>query len=564
MTTDLRRRHLVSWLIHHTRPLLAPLGVATLARIAAALAGSATIAIGAIALVQAADGTAVAIGPLVLTLAALGSATALLHYVEHFAGHWVAFSALQRLREVVFARLTPQAPAATVGRASAELTERATRDIDRIEVFFAHTIPPVIASMVVPAVALTWAGITIDPRAALTVGLPLTLALLLPFLGARQTWSASRAALAARGRLAVHVADDVQGLREVLAFEAAAARAHDRKIIEADVAAAQSGVSRGIAVRAMIERLLWGTAVVGVLAIGMPVGDTVVMLALLVGLWLADAGTDDFATGLDAALAACERIRRVVDADPVVPDNGIDDLPGTGAVAVAFENVSFQYPGASQPTVRGWDLHIAAGSWHHIVGLSGSGKSTAAALLLRSWDADDGCVRVGGAPVESLRLDALREAVAVVDQRPMLFPGTVADNIRLTRPDATDTEVATAAALAALEDLPLDTLVGEHGTTLSGGQVQRVALARALLGEPRVLVLDEALSQLDADTAGTVRQRLRTMPDRPTIIEITHRVDLLDDADTVTVVDAGAVVERGLVGQLRAAGEALTRLSARA
>ncbi|WP_298038585.1 ABC transporter ATP-binding protein [uncultured Microbacterium sp.] len=561
------RRALIGWLIGQTKPLLWPLGIATIARIIGDLLNVAILVLAVAGLVQAMTGEPLSLWPLALTLIILSLVKAGLCYLEQYAGHWVAFAALQRLRELLFRRLIPQAPAATTGKASAELTARATEDIDRIEVFFAHTIPPVIAAVTVPAIALAAFAVLVDPATALAVAIPLAIALLLPFVGGGAAGAASRAELAARADVAVHVADDVQGIREVLAFEARDIRDGDRHERESLVTRARMRIARARAVREIIERMLWGAAVVFVLLVAGDATTAVLAIAVLVGLWLGGAGTDDFASGLDAALAACARVRRVVDAPPAVSDDGSGELAGTGPVRVAFDAVSFAYPGTGSPALEDIDVTVGAGGWHRLVGVSGSGKSTVAGLLLRAHDVDAGRILLDGVPVSAPSLAGLRRAVAVVDQRPVLFPGTVADNLRLGRPDASDAELLDALETVLLGEgrLPdgLRTRVGERGSTLSGGQMQRIALARALVARPRLLVLDESLSQLDEATAQTVCERLGGMVERPTIIEITHRVDLLDDAATVTVIDRGRIVETGTAGELRAAGGAFAQLTAR-
>jgi len=559
------RRDLAGWLIRQTRPLLWPLGIATLARIAGDLLNVAVLVIAATGLVSVWSGT-IDLWPLAAWLIGLSLVKAGLRYLEHYAGHWVAFAALQRLRELLFRRLVPQAPAATTGRASAEITARATDDIDRIEVFFAHTIPPVIAAVVVPAAALGWFAAAVDGPTALCIAVPLLLALLLPLATSGRGAAATRAELTARGELSVHVADDAQGLREVLAFDARAQRDGARGHIETAIRRARLRLAGDLAVREVIERMLWGAALVLVLLTGSDVATVLLGVGLLVGLWLGGAGTDDFVSGLDAALAACARVRRVVDAPPTVVDAGTSSLPDR-ALDVAVDGVTFHYPQARIPALDGVDAAVAAGGWLRLVGVSGSGKSTVASLLLRAHDVDAGAVRLGGVPVQDVPLADLRRAVAVVDQRPVLFPGSVADNLRLARPDAGDDELHAALRIVALDGgaLPdgLRARVGERGAQLSGGQLQRVALARALVARPRVLVLDESLSQLDEATAGAVRARLAEMPERPTVVEITHRTDLVPDDAPVVVIDRGVVVEQGIAAELRAAEGAFARLSAR-
>lgn len=566
-TPEVSRRTLTAWLLRHTRGLLPALAAATLARIVGRLLNMAILVIAIRAVLDAPTGSGARLLPLALLVVGLSLAKAGLRYLEHYAGHWVAFTALQRLRELFFTRLAPQAPAATTGHASAEVTERATRDIDRIEVFFAHTFPPVVASVVVPALALSWLAAAVDARLAGIIALFLGAALLLPFVSARATWTASRKIAAHRGRVAAHVADDVQGLREVLAFEAQGLRAASLDDLESGLIWARQRLGRVVALRLVGERALWIGCIVALLLAGAPAGATATALALMLALWFGSAGTDDFATGLDAAFAACARVHRVIEARPAVLDTGTGSPAGTGGLAVQLHRVRFAYPGADTPALVDVDARFDAGGWHYVAGVSGSGKSTIASLVIRAWDADSGAILVHGTPLPDLSLEALRTAVAVVDQRPTLFAGTLARNLRLARPDATDDQLFEALSLARLDAnaLPkgLDTPVGERGTTLSGGQLQRIALARALVADPRVLVLDEGLSQLDAPTAAEVRAGLAGRLDRCTVIEVTHRVDVIPDDGHVVVIDRGRVVEDGTAGALRADGGAFATLALR-
>ncbi len=204
-----------------------------------------------------------------------------------------------------------------------------------------------------------------------------------------------------------------------------------------------------------------------------------------------------------------------------------------------------------------------------MVGVSGGGKSTLAHLLPRGFDPDSGTVRLGGVDVSRLSLDELRSRVGFVAQRPTMLSRTLADNLRLAAPDAPDDDLVAALRVAALDDwlagLPegLATRIGERGSTLSGGQLQRIALARALVARPSVLVLDEALSQLDGPTARVVRDRLAALPGPMTVIEVTHRVDLLEDDTFVAVLDAGRLVASGPASTLRKHNEAFAKLEAR-
>lgn len=592
-----RRRELTGWLIGQTRGLLAPLGLAVIARVLGQLLGVALFVVAASLLIRAAgpqlSGQSVGIGVAVAALAGMAIAKALLRYAEHYAGHYVAFTSLQRLRDAFFARLIPQAPAATQGRAGAELTSRATSDIDRIEVFFAHTLPPAVSAVAVPASALTWLAVAVDPRLALTLTVAVAALLALPLLTRRGAVDSADAVARVRGEIAERLGDDVQGMREILGFGIAEQRFDGLARVEAarTTAAAQVGASQ--ATRAGLSVLLQGGGLIAVLLVGASTGASpaAIMTALAVGIGLIGParGFEDYITGLDNAFAATARIREIMDAAPAVtdsasstaatapaatgdareseaaPDPGAPASRSGAAASVEFDDVTFSYdPNAGPQALECVTLHAEAGTWTHIVGVSGSGKSTLAGLLLRGWDPESGVVRLAGTDVRELPLAELRSRISLAPQRPTTLRGTLRENLTLAAPDATDEQIAEALTLAGLPDWTerLAEPVGARGQSLSGGQLQRLSLARALLPNPQVLIIDEGLSQLDADTAAEVRQRLQSI-ENLTIIEITHRADLIDDTAAVWVLDLGTVVESGTAGQLRSRNGPFQRLEAR-
>lgn len=574
-TSDPSRWDLTRWLVRHTRALLPALGLSAVARVvnqvlAVLLLAMAADAFGRAAAGYPVDGWALAGG---LVLVALVKAA--LRYLEHYAGHWVAFTALARLRELFFARLVPQAPAATQGRAGAELTERATRDIDRVEVFFAHTFAPAVSAIVVPVVVLSWLAVAVDPRLVLAI-LPFLVAVeVVPLVWGRGTWHSARAVAGRRGEIAAEIGDDIQGVREVLGFGIGEQRLES--LAEADRrlgrARSKAGLNQGF--RAASLLLLEAVGLVVVLLVGFAQGldaaQVVVALAVAVGLWAPARGIDDFVAGLDAAFAAAARVHEVTEGVPAVSDPAEPVAEPQGhPVALGLDHVTFRYPGSEVAVLDQVGVSFLAGQHSCVVGVSGSGKSTLAGLLLRGWDPTAGTVRLHGADLRDLRLSQLRGRVGLVPQHPTMLSGTLADNLRLAAQDAPEQDLREVLAVAGLTDwlegLPdgLDTPVSERGQNVSGGQLQRIALARALLADPEILVLDEALSQLDAATAATVRRNLATHRAGLTTIEITHRADLIPDATFVVVLDAGRVVEQGPAGELRATVGAFTRLEARA
>ncbi|MCH8189148.1 MAG: ABC transporter ATP-binding protein/permease, partial [Proteobacteria bacterium] len=240
----------------------------------------------------------------------------------------------------------------------------------------------------------------------------------------------------------------------------------------------------------------------------------------------------------------------------------VEDKPGAKALAVdqgeiRFDNVDFHYD-PRRTILHGVSFLVKPGSTTAIVGHSGAGKSTISRLLFRFYDVTGGGISIDGQDIRDVTQESLREAIGIVPQDTVLFNDTIRYNIRYGRVDATDGEIEEAAKLARIHDfvksLPdgYDTVVGERGLKISGGEKQRVAIARSILQRPRILLFDEATSALDSKTEKEIQASLREVSAGRTTIVIAHRLSTIVDADEILVLDEGRVVERGRHGDLLA------------
>jgi subfamily B ATP-binding cassette protein MsbA len=306
----------------------------------------------------------------------------------------------------------------------------------------------------------------------------------------------------------------------------------------------------------------------------MGVGTLVAFNAYLVYVFSPIVRLVDSSTVFQRANTALENILALLDTRPEIADDaGKPALPSPARGEVEFVNVSFDYdlepPGAGRPrTLSDVSFHVPAGRMVAIVGPSGSGKTTLINLVARFYDPASGEVRVDGRSIRDVSIESLRRQVGIVLQDNVLFSGTLEDNIRYGRPDATREQVLEAAraanALEFIDGLPdgFSTLVGERGSKLSGGQRQRVAIARAILKDPRILIFDEATSALDTQSERLVQQAMERLTRGRTTFVIAHRLSTIQRADMILVMEAGRLVESGRHDELVKRGGLYSRLHA--
>ena len=492
----------------------------------------------------------------------------LLAWCEAWLAHDMAYRLLAEMRINLFQKLDDLAPAYLVRRRSGDLVSLATQDIETVESFFAHTITPTIVAILIPTAVvatLAWFGW----QTALVL-LPFLLYVgLTPIFVRRRVDRLGAEAREGLGRMTAHVTDTIQGLGELVAFQAVPARRTDFLRLVADYHKLRLTAYRDLSLQSAMLEIATGlgglsVAVMGAwLAANGHLEPTILPLLTLlsVAAFLPVSEIAYVSRQLADTFASAHRLQKVHSEKVAVSDGPLAPAPPvSGGSSIRMVSVSFAYPGSPRAAISAVDLEIKPGTTLALVGPSGSGKTTLANLMLRFWDPSQGTIVLDGVDLRQYQLDHLRGRIALVAQDTYLFNDSLRANVKLARPDASEDDIRAAIERAALSDfvatLPegLDTRVGERGVQLSGGQRQRVSIARAFLKNAPVLILDEATSHLDTVSEAQVHQALSAlMQDRTTIV-IAHRLSTVRDADLVAVLDHGKLAESGTHDQLVARG----------
>lgn len=553
---------LLRWLLGITRPVHKPLFFSAACRIlnlTLDLALFGTAAGGVVAIITGAGHTATIISALI----ALSLIKAGMFYLEQFSGHYVAFKALELLRVHVFSSMWPKAPAIVSHSRSGDVLTSLTRDVDRIEVVYAHTFAPVVSAYVVGIGAVLAAGLTIGwAITGVAAGCLAFSLLIVPYVGVGPSMKSTRQMLARRRDLAHHVTDSVYGLDEVLGYgleeqrlsetDAQGKLVGDSSQPPRDWAGFRRGANVAASLIASFSIVWFGRNTLSPIAIA-------ALAAMALRVFEGPRGIEDATGYLDHSLAAARRLWHISHIPARVSD-GPDTFAPDHAPAITFTNVSYAYPSRdgspNKNALTNVSINIPAGGHAILVGRSGSGKSTLVQLLQRYDDPGSGSITVGGQSTNCYTLNSLRRNIVSVSQKNQLLETSLAENLRLGAPDATDEELWAALRLAGLADeieaMPdrLATHAGRNGSALSGGQAQRLCLARTLLMKPSVLVLDEFTANLDIAREEQIRKALASWEHKPTIIEVTHRLRATADADLIAVMDHGQVIATGTPAEI--------------
>ncbi|WP_225837432.1 ABC transporter ATP-binding protein [Streptomyces sp. NK08204] len=487
----------------------------------------------------------------------------ILGFADDVTSTWVGERFLLSLRSDVFRHVQGLSLGFFERRRLGDVLSRVTGDVDAVETFLLSGVADALYYVVRLGVFL---GLLFYLRWDLTL---LALVIVPLFWGAARHFSrlVKQAARERRRRSGSISAVAEESLGNVALVQAYNRQQWEERRFERESVGRFQAVMASARIRAVygpVVELIEVSGGLAVMALGtwklaqgqLTLGGLLVFLAMIGRLYGPVRGLSRLGTSFYAASASAERIIELLDQRPQVVEAPGARRAGRARGAVEFDGVWFRYPGTASWALSDVSFRVAPGQTLALVGASGAGKSTVAKLQLRFYDPDRGAVRLDGTDLRELRLADVRESVAVVLQETLVFHGTVRDNIAYGRPDATEADIVAAARAADahefIERFPegYDTMVGQRGRTLSGGQCQRLAIARAMIRDAPVLLLDEPTTGLDAGTGRRIMGPLRRLMAGRTTVVISHNLLTVRDATRIVVLDHGRVVEQGTPEEL--------------
>lgn len=502
----------------------------------------------------------------VLIIGAVIIVRGLFEHWRTMIAHTTAAEVQKHLRRVLFDKVAALGPGFVGRQRSGDVTLSLVDGVEQLESYFGQYLPQLIVSLMTPILIFGFVAWIDLPVAAILLAASLV-ALFAPAIWHQLDSEKSMARQKAYGAFAAELLDSIQGLATLKAFGQSKPRADllaekARDLFKSTMwVLATNSLGRGIT----DSSIAIGAA--AALAVGaFRVADGEMTLAgLLIILMM---GVEIFRPMRElrnvlhqgmVGLSAAKGIYQLLEADTPVED--AESVPAeTLAPQFSFEDVAFTYPGSRRITHDGLNFEVSQGERIGVVGTSGAGKSSIVRLLLRFYDPDQGRITLGGKDLRSIPFEQIRSMIAVVSQDTYLFHGTIEENIRMGRPEASHEDIEAAARAANIHDFVMtlgdgyQTTIGEKGIKLSGGQRQRVAIARALLRDAPILVLDEALSAVDAENEAIIQDALNHLMQGRTTLVLAHRLSSIIDCDRILVLDEGRVVETGNHSELIKSG----------
>ena len=486
----------------------------------------------------------------------------ILHYVEQYCNHFIAFKLLAIIRHKVFASLRKLCPAKLEGRDKGNLISIITTDIELLEVFYAHTISPIAIATLTSIIMVIFIGRYHWLAGLLALTAYLIVGVAIPMWNGKRGSQKGMEFRTSFGELNSFVLDSLRGLDETIQYGQGEKRKKQMTGQSKNLAEMQESLSKMEGSQRSFTNMVILLASFGMLALTIWLYDKgaigfegiLTCTIAMMGSFGPVVALSSLSNNLNQTLASGERVLSLLEETPLV-----EEIPGdvdteestdhtfTGAKA---ENVTFAYKVSETETdtiLDHYSLTLQPGQITGIHGASGSGKSTLLKLLMRFWDVQEGSVSVDGADVRKIPTKHLRDMESYVTQETHLFHDSIANNIAIAKPGATREEIMEAAKKASIHDFIMtlpkgyDTEVGELGDTLSGGERQRIGIARAFLHDAEMILLDEPTSNLDSLNEGIILKSLKESAEKKTVVLVSHRVSTMNVADMVYEMENGRI-----------------------
>lgn len=489
-----------------------------------------------------------------ILMAVLAVLRGVLHYVEQYCNHFIAFKLLAIIRHKVFAALRKLCPAKLEGRDKGNLISIITTDIELLEVFYAHTISPIAIAVLTSLVMILFIGGYHPAAGVFALATYLVVGVVIPLWNGRRGGDSGMKFRTEFGELNSFVLDSLRGLDETIQYQQGAKRADEMQKRSDGLAGMQKKLSDMEGSQRSVTNLVILIASFGMLFLTLnlygqgSIGyDGVLTCTIaMMGSFGPVVALSSLSNNLNQTLASGERVLSILEEKPQVEEVEGEWTPEeknfSGADA---EHVTFAYD--NEVILDDYSLDIPAGKILGIHGASGSGKSTLLKLLMRFWDVNSGALHVDGEDVRKIPTKHLRDMESYVTQETHLFHDSIANNIAIGKPDTTREEIMEAARKASIHDFIIrlpkgyDTEVGELGDTLSGGEKQRIGIARAFLHDSPFLLMDEPTSNLDSLNEGIILKSLRESAEEKTVVLVAHRKSTMNVADVVFEMKEGRI-----------------------
>lgn len=502
---------------------------------------------------------------------------AFLFWVREGVAQQGAIRVKSELRGRIFAHLMRLGPGYANRERTGELTASVTEGVERLDAYFSRYLPQMFLSVFIPLLIAGYV-FTLDWLSAVLFLLTAPIIPLLMVLVGSYTEEHTKRQWTQLSRMSAHFLDALQGLTTLKVFGRGEAEQRRVEQVSDEYRKTTMKVLRWAFMSGLVLEFMTSVAIALVAAtlgvrllnggIGFQPAFLVLLLAPEFYRPIRELGVHRHA-GMEGS-AAADRLFEILNTplpvDITSGDSKLRHLETAQGISIKLDEVRYSYPGMEKAALKGVSLSLPAGSRTALVGRSGAGKSTLVNLVMRFIDPQEGEISANGVPIRTLPMDVWREQLALVPQRPHLFYGSVLENIRMARPDASREEVHLAAEAAGaaefIQRLPggYDTQIGENGVRLSGGEAQRLAIARAFLKDTPVLILDEPTSSLDPESEAVIKDALERLMRGRTVLVIAHRLNTIHSSDQIVVLDEGRVAETGKHTELLKRGSLYARL----